>query len=224
MSRTFPLGCPKAMCVFFMLFRAVFRHQFWSTAFIPTSSLWCEVQQMALQVNLIMRNAAISAGEEGGLYLAIKDHAESRLNAWPLPDLLFRVRHIWVKWIFETCINSLTVLHCSCPSKNVRRILAGGRACHSAFGATSRCDFLQCRYQCMWERTSLAKRQAFQHVWVMSFYKVFSLADGKWNHKLQSISICMSLLAQNLASSNVHSCQCQNCLLLSGVQVFAGWD
>lgn len=114
--------------------------------------------------------------------------------------------------VFQTSINSLTVLHCSCPSKNVRRILAGGRACHSAFGATSRCDFLQCRYQCMWERTSLAKRQAFQHVSDLFLRSLLSCRlASNWNHKLQSTSICMSSHAQNLTFSNVHSCQCQNC-------------
>ena len=112
---------------------------------------------------------------------------------------------------FETSINSLTVLHCSCPSKNVRRILAGGCACHSAFGATSRCDFLQCRYQCMWERTSLAKRQAFQRGSDLFLRSLSCRLASNWNHKLQSTSICMSSHAQNLTSSNVHSCQCQNC-------------
>ena len=118
----------------------------------------------------------------------------------------------YLKRVFQTSINSLTVLHCSWPSINVRRILAGGRACHSAFGATSRCDFLQCRYQCMWERTSLAKRQAFQRVSDLFLRSLLSCRlASNWNHKLQSTSICMSSHAQNLTFSNVHSCQCQKC-------------
>lgn len=191
-------SCPKAMfislvdgipvlkhCIHASIFPAVWVMRFnkWLCKWI-----WSCAMQPSAQVKKDRRF--------GEWHFAIKDQAESRLNTW---------NEFWSFSDFYQFLDCFALL----LSLQKRQEDIGRRPCM---------PFSIWSYQPMWfltmplsvhVRKDITGKAPGFSTCEWSVFTKSSLCN--WNHKLQSTSICMSSHAQNLTSSNVHSCQCQNC-------------